>query len=508
MIKDTSALENLLKIMLTQEEILQIRKRLGIQNASSISGRQKLAAEYDAKNTKKPGYFQRVGQGYAEAAGDIGAGIQEGANLMAKPGILNKVRGAATSALRTVGGVAEAAFNPILEAPGIKQGTEWIGENIAKIPGADKLAMELKQFSEQHPELSKDFKNIIDISTLGIGKTVEKPIVSGLEKAGASTLEGTSKVLSKVKPVLQVPKKSLDYFSNRFPKLLSIATGESSETIAAALKNPKIADDALKMGVDKALRQEVVKGAENTIKLRNNFFKSYLEAKQKVLGEYNKTLIPKNNLVGDFNKLLKENKVIIDKGGVLNFTKSQIQANPGEITKINQAFDALRNWDKFDVNSLDEYKQLVGKLTKFANEAGIPSKSPTLGRWYNRLDETIKQRLPKELSDKYKVLNKNFSENIELYDDMVDAFNSGEPFTRLANALGKNKDSLRQVLDFYEQQTGRSPITVTAARELAMEKQAAFGFLNPRSWIDFFWSPENQAKAIIRVGELKNKTKK
>ena len=95
-----------------------------------------------------------------------------------------------------------------------------------------------------------------------------------------------------------------------------------------------------------------------------------------------------------------------------------------------------------------------------------------------------------------------------MYDEIVDAFNSGDPFTKLANSLGKNKDTLRQIIEFYEQKTGKDVLPIVAGRELAMEKTAAFGFLNPRSWIDFFISPKVQAKIITKIGELGQKLPK
>lgn len=205
---------------------------------------------------------------------------------------------------------------------------------------------------------------------------------------------------------------------------------------------------------------------------------------------------------GIFNAALRDNGVTVGKDGSLDFTKSKIVANPGEVTKIKQAYDALNQWDSFTIDSLDEYKQLVGKLTRFADEAGVPSKSPFLGRIYNDLNTIAAQKLPPNVAAQYKALNKNFSDNIGLYDDVVDAFNSGDPFSKLANALGKNKDSLRQVLEFYAQQPGgKDVLPIVAGRELSMEKTAAFGFLNPRSWVDLLISPKVQAKITTRAGE-------
>ena len=57
------------------------------------------------------------------------------------------------------------------------------------------------------------------------------------------------------------------------------------------------------------------------------------------------------------------------------------------------------------------------------------------------------------------------------------------------------------LLEEYKKKTGHDIMAVAAGRELAAERSAAFGFLNPRSWIDFFISPKIQAKIVTKVGE-------
>ena len=54
----------------------------------------------------------------------------------------------------------------------------------------------------------------------------------------------------------------------------------------------------------------------------------------------------------------------------------------------------------------------------------------------------------------------------------------------------------------YCQKSGQQITPIVAGRELAMERKAPFGFLNPRSWLDFFWSPEMQAKFVTRTGKI------
>ncbi len=148
-------------------------------------------------------YFQRVGSDFAQAGQDITSGIQKGANQYSQgvnqanssPDLLGKVKGELNatggllrSGLRTAGGVASAAFAPITEAPGVKQGLEAAGGLISKIPGVNTLMQGASHLAQKYPEAAKDVKNVVDIGTLGTGSGIAKPITSALAKTGA-TLE-------------------------------------------------------------------------------------------------------------------------------------------------------------------------------------------------------------------------------------------------------------------------------------------------------------------------------
>ena len=91
-----------------------------------------------------------------------------------------------------------------------------------------------------------------------------------------------------------------------------------------------------------------------------------------------------------------------------------------------------------------------------------------------------------------------------MFVDIFDAFNKGDPFTKLANSLGDNKDTLRKVLEFYDSMTGTGTKSIIAGRIIGQEKNAAFGILNPRSWIDFFISPKLQGSIITRTAKISN----
>ena len=454
----------------------------------------------EQKKKQQGGYFQRVGMGLKETAVGLGQDLQTqaetfaGEELKEDPSQLKQLGALGRGGLRTTGAFAKSVLTPVMEAPGIKQATEFIGEKLAKTAPIQKF----QEWSERHPEASKDIMNVADIAGLLGAKSTIAPIEKGIKSTMQATTKIAGKTISKVTPNFTSVG---EYTAGRLPKLLGIFSGENDDVIRNALVNPKVAKIGIEQG-DDALRKAVQEGATNSIKIKNTFIQSYTQAKQKVLGQYDKILVPKNNVKGIFNNLLRKNEVKVSPEG-LDFSTSKIVANPGEIAKIKAAWEGLDKWGKFTLGSVDDYKQFVGKLRKFADELGVPSKSPFLGEFYNNLNRIIidNPKVPKDIRLKYSTLNKNFSNQIDLYDDIVDAFNSGDPFTKLANALGKNKDTLRQTLEFYEKQSGKQILPLVAGRELAMEKSAAFGFLNPRSWIDLLISPKMQGKAVIKVGE-------
>lgn len=492
--------------MLTQEQINEIRIKSGLEPFDELINQPTINKNFVGRFNflkKEPGYLERIKQDYKKSAENIISETQQSAQEISKnigkTGYIPQAKVAGRlleTGLRTAGEVSGLAFTPITEFPGMKKLTEFLIKNttVAGIKAED-IIKKIGEFTQKYPEAAKDLNSVLNISLVKGVKTIEpsiKDITSSITKTSVKTGE---KIIT---PGIDIVKGAGQYVSSRTPKLLSIFSGENMNTIANALKDTTKADIGIKGG-DIALRNAVQEAGKNSIKIKNAFIKSYSDAKNKALGNYSSVLIPKSNVIGDFYKILQSYGVKI-KNGILDFTTSDIKANPGEISKINSALESLRNWDKFTISSIDDFKHHIGKLTKFATEAGGSSKSPVLGTFYHRIDRIIKTKLPEDLKIKYTNLNKKFSESIKLMDDMVDAFNSGDPFTKLANALGNNKDSLRQIIEFYEKKSKDNILSVVAGRELGAERQAAFGFLNPRSWIDFFISPKVQGKIITTIG--------
>lgn len=176
------------------------------------------------QETTPKGYLQRVGDQYSQAAQEITQGVEQGAQKFSQgvqqgqsanlgtavKGGLSAIGGLLTSGLRTAGGVAKAAFAPVTEAPGVKQGLQFAGDEILKIPGMDKVLSKAQELSVKYPELSKDIRNMIDIATVGAGKTVEKPLQTALQRTGQSLSESGASAQS--------------YLDNAFAKKLVMPT--------------------------------------------------------------------------------------------------------------------------------------------------------------------------------------------------------------------------------------------------------------------------------------------
>ena len=187
----------------------------------------------------------------------------------------------------------------------------------------------------------------------------------------------------------------------------------------------------------------------------------------------------------------------------LNFSISKIKANPGEVAKIQSAYEAVKIWKDWSFSGVVELKQLLGKLRTFEESALKQSKSPTLGKLYHFVDETIKSRLPNNVRQNYIKANTYFSKNIDLVNEMYDAFNSGDTFKKLAQIFGKNNDSLRQIVKRYEQVSGEKFTSTLAGRELSAEGEMAL--FNPRTWLDAVVPPKIQASIITGSAKLGKK---
>lgn len=431
--------------------------------------------------------------------GQTVSGYQESRQSADEGDLLGTVEGAA----KMTAGVVNTAFSPLAPVfKPVEKGINLAADKISDSPAVQEFAQ--SPAGEMTSRVAEDVSNVNTIVG-GVAAMRGTPRVAETAvQSGTKALESAAEGVKKAGPALQKAGKVL--VEGKDAKALSIFTGENDAVIQSALKDPTTADIGIKGG-DVALRQAVEKGSESSIAARSSFERGYGAAFKKLAALYPDKLVSRQRVLYQFVDTLEGMGVKVGKDGQLDFDTSAIKANPGEMTKIQSAYDAIVKWDDFSLEGTNQLKQFVGKLTRFPTEAGGTSKSPFLGRYYGFLNEEIASNLPPNARKVYQEMNQTYSQNIELYNEMVDAFNSGDPFTRISQLFGANKDSLRQIVDFYEQSTGNKISPIVAGRALAERKQAAFGFLNPRSWIDFFIDPEIQAQIVTAYGKLKQKSK-
>lgn len=276
-----------------------------------------------------------------------------------------------------------------------------------------------------------------------------------------------------------------------FSRIVGLLTSESADNITMVLDNPKVADTMYREG-DAALRKIAIEGSKKSVSIKNNWYKAIAETYDNLLGKFKKPITSSQQLKTEFTDFLDTQS---------DDVTAKIEANPGEILRINDAYKAISKWKDFTVGGIRKLRQVVGEYTSFPDVYGKPAKSPFLSQYYHSLNDKISSSLPKDHADVFKEMNKFVTSYSDSYDNLVKAFNSGDPFSKLASALSKNKDTLRQTLKLYEKVSGKKIFPLLAAREISAVKPAQF-FLNPRAIIDAFISPRVQLGGIIKAGQI------
>lgn len=416
------------------------------------------------------------------------------------PAILETAGQLAGAGADAIGSVFKGAVKAVLPPKAeekVKEIVNKFGEEVAQRPEVQGIVKWYSGLPQEKQDALDATGGVISLASEFVGLGAAKKGVTLTKEAVQTGLDTTKQIAETTgKKVIETTGKIVE---KKTPKLLSIFTGEKDDVVRSALDNPDIADLGIKNG-DEALRKAVQTGADSSIKAKQSFVKAHSNAFKQLVKDNPNKLVSRQKILYQFVDDLEKSGAKV-KNGKIDFSTSKIVANPGEIAKIKTAYEAIKKWKDFSLAGTNELKQLLGQLTKFANEAGGSSKSPFLGKYYNYIDNEIKGNLPETSKKAYVEMNKKFSDSVGLYDDMVDAFNSGDPFTKLAQIFGNNKDTLRQIVDFYEKTTGNKIAPIVAGRTLAESKPAAFGFLNPRQWIDFFIDPKTQASLVTKVGK-------
>ena len=162
--------------------------------------------------TERPSYLQRVKEGVSSTLKGLGSDLVQQADVASsKQSLGDKVKAVARGGLRTVGATARAALTPVMEAPGIKQATEFVGNKIASTGVGKKIG----ELAQKNPELAKDVQDVVDVAGLFGGKAVTKPIkksVSNATKSVRTSVKNISptRIVGEVENVVKNSRKIID----------------------------------------------------------------------------------------------------------------------------------------------------------------------------------------------------------------------------------------------------------------------------------------------------------
>ena len=362
-------------------------------------------------NPPEPNYFQRVGGQYKEAGEDIIGGIQKGAEMIQKGNVFG---GGLRAGLRTVGGIAQSAFAPILEAPIIKPTVEKIVQKATEIPGARNIISKATDLAIKYPEASADLKNIFDIATLGIGGALEKPLVGEARALGRDISRGLDVALTPSEEAVQREVVSLFQKSIKPTSKKTLAQGEKYENdIVKALKTIKTNSDSLNI---EDAAGEIVSRTPQSI---NELAQGVDQTKKIVFSQYDSLAKQAGTAGAKIDvKPIADELDLITKDKALEFT------NPEVIDYAKKQADNLRKFDVLDtqltqsiVQRMNSNLQAFYRNPTYESASKVSIDALIVNNLRKSLDEAIEGATGKE----YQVLKNQYSALKAIENDVVRA---------------------------------------------------------------------------------------
>jgi hypothetical protein len=397
-----------------------------LKNYTVLPGSQALPPKQNV--TKKPGYFSRVASKYKEAGQDI----TEATKTAMEPGGIAPLKGARLG-LRIAGAVAGSAFAPITEAPGIKQGLEFAGENIKKIPGVDTATQKMQEFSQKYPEAAKDFSNVFDIGALALAMKQPKiKPTNTLVKTGQKIESQANKVIAQDKQTflekLIRPEqtkavkeaqvgRTTEVGKGVFKKSYIKPTGQESASIDAVSKIPNVSAKNTYQQNFNIIKEHNIKEA---VKLESSIAKNdFVIPKKEIVSRLNEAKIKVSEsplITGDAVKtadklLIKANQLIAENpgtgSGVLKARKAYdlwVESQKPKVfdAKVDSAFTIANREIRNTFNTiLEEKAPNLGIKASLKNQSSLyramdnikPKAAfeadSAIGRVFDRVGETL-----------------------------------------------------------------------------------------------------------------------
>jgi len=393
------------------ETLLQKAQRLGIQPSVASTGEsllekaQKLGIQ-PALQVKEPNYFQRVGESFTKTGEQITGSIQKGAETYTaetdKGNVFKATGGLLRSGLRTVGGVAEAAFAPIFEIPVIKGTIEKIGQKVLGVSKIQEFVTEATKLAERYPDQATDIKNIVDILTLGGGKTVEKPL---LQEGKLIAKDITGSTRAALLPSEEMVQKNIVEMFNKSIKPTAkktIAQGQKYENDTLnALKTIKA--NANDLNIEDAMG-EIVTG--RTPQSLNELAQAVDQTKKLVFTQYD-NLAKQAGTVG----VTIDAKPIADEVLKVSQNKALQITNPEVVKYAEQWAERLRGLDVLDtettqavIQNLNNNLQAFYKNPTYEAASKVAVDAGVVNNFRKSLDDAIEGAT----GEQYQVLKKQY----------------------------------------------------------------------------------------------------
>lgn len=429
-------------------------------------------------NASDPNYFQRVGQQFKEGAESVISGIKEGASQLEQGNPLGGIR----AGLRTAGAVAETAFSPILEAPLIKPLTEKVAEKVLSNEKISGVVSQATDFAKKNPTAAKDIQNIIDIATLGYGKTAEAPLSKELKLIGKDISQATKVALTPSEASVQ--NKVVELFNKSIKPTAkkTLGQGEKYENdVLSALKTIKANADQL--NIEDATGEIITGRTPQTI---NELAQGLDQTKKLVFNQYD-NLAKQAGTQG----AVIDAKPIADEVAKVAENKALQLTNPDIIKYAEDWSTRLRGLDALDTQTTQEVIRLMNDnlsafyrnptydtASKVAVDAGIA----------NNFRKALDNAIENATGEQYQILKNQYSSLKAIENDVVRA------------SMRDARKNAKGLLDYTDIFTGGQMITGILQLSPAMFTKGALE-RGVKEYIKFLNDPN---RAISNIFEKLN----
>lgn len=440
---------------------------------------------------KTPGYFERVYSDYSKSGEDIISGIKSSAEQIAEgqaqgnlKGLGNVLGGIARAGLRTVGGIAEATFAPITEAPIIKDVLGFGAKKIAENKTVTNLISSANDLAVKYPEYAKDIKNIIDISTMGVGGVAEKPLIAEGKALASDVAQGTKVLLTPSEETVQ--KKVVELFNKSIKP-----TAKKTEALGAKYENDTlnalktIRDNADNLNIEDASGELISGRTPQTI---NELSQGIDQTKKLVFNQYD-SLAKKAGTQG----AVIDAKPIADEIAKVAQNKALQITNP-EVVKYAQNWESrLRDLDVLDtettqavIQNLNNNLQAFYKNPTYGAASQVAIDAGVANNFRVALDKAIEGAT----GEQYQVLKRQYAALKAIENDVTRA------------AMRDARKNVKGLLDYTDMFTGGQMLSGIVSLNPAMFTKGAVE-RGLKEYIKFLNDPN---RAVANIFEQLGKT--